>query len=145
VYVDKLVKVAYENWESVVEYEGEALADVQAYPVKGMETYTQDPINGLSGSTFYLQGSHQEHIHLFSHTPLMNNHPVFSGPFDSDCSSLPSSVGVEISLQFNICILIYRVTASFLNWRCSHPLFSSFQVFFSGKYAAKVSLFQWKT
>jgi hypothetical protein len=62
VYVDKLVKVAYENWESVVEYEGEALGDVQAYPVKGMETYTQDPINGLSGSTFYLQGSHQEHI-----------------------------------------------------------------------------------
>ncbi|CAM6018359.1 unnamed protein product [Sphagnum balticum] len=70
VYVDKLVKVAYENWESVVEYEGEALADVQAYPVKGMETYTQDPINGLSGSTFYLQGSHQEHIHLFSHNSL---------------------------------------------------------------------------
>jgi hypothetical protein len=43
----------------------------------------------------------------------MNNHPVFSGPFDSDSSSLPSSVGVEISLQFNTCILIYRVLLPF--------------------------------
>ncbi|KAH8940685.1 hypothetical protein BDL97_15G102300 [Sphagnum fallax] len=56
VYVDKLVKVAYENWESVVEYEGEALADVQAYPVKGMDTYTEDPIARPSGPTYYLQG-----------------------------------------------------------------------------------------
>jgi hypothetical protein len=62
VYVDKLVKVAYENWESVVEYEGEALADVQAYPVKGMDTYTEDPITRLSGPTYYLQGSHCKHI-----------------------------------------------------------------------------------
>jgi hypothetical protein len=28
VYVDKLVKVAYENWENVVEYDGEALVGV---------------------------------------------------------------------------------------------------------------------
>ncbi len=62
VYVDKLVKVAYENWESVVEYEGEALADVQAYPVKGMDTYTEDPITRPSGPTYYLQGSHCKHI-----------------------------------------------------------------------------------
>ncbi len=62
VYVDKLVKVAYENWESVVEYEGEALADVQAYPVKGMDTYTEDPITRPSGPTYYLQGSRCRHI-----------------------------------------------------------------------------------
>lgn len=28
IYVDKLVKVAYENWENVVEYDGEALIGV---------------------------------------------------------------------------------------------------------------------
>jgi hypothetical protein len=60
VYVDKLVKVAYENWESVMEYEGEALADVQSYPAKGMDTYTEDPINGLNGRTVYLQGADQK-------------------------------------------------------------------------------------
>jgi hypothetical protein len=60
VYVDKLVKVAYENWESVMEYEGEALADVQAYPARGMDTYTEDPINGLNGRTVYLQGADQK-------------------------------------------------------------------------------------
>ncbi|CAK9874017.1 unnamed protein product [Sphagnum jensenii] len=60
VYVDKLVKVAYENWESVMEYEGEALADVQAYPAKGMDTYTEGPINGLNGRTVYLQGADQK-------------------------------------------------------------------------------------
>ncbi|CAK9249785.1 unnamed protein product [Sphagnum jensenii] len=70
VYVDKLVKVAYENWESVVEYEGEALADVQAYPVKGMDTYTEDPITRPSGPTYYLQGFLSLELNICSHSCL---------------------------------------------------------------------------
>ncbi|CAM6049079.1 unnamed protein product, partial [Sphagnum compactum] len=45
VYVDKLVKVAYENWENVVEYDGEALVGVKPPPVlKGIDIKTVDPV-----------------------------------------------------------------------------------------------------
>ncbi|KAH9572888.1 hypothetical protein CY35_02G175200 [Sphagnum magellanicum] len=56
VYVDKLVKVAYENWESVVEYDGEALIGVQPYPVKGIDSHTEEPINGTGPRNAYNQG-----------------------------------------------------------------------------------------
>lgn len=56
VYVDKLVKVAYENWESVVEYDGEALIGVQPYPVKGIDSHTEEPINGTGPRNAYTQG-----------------------------------------------------------------------------------------
>eukprot|EP00246_Nothoceros_aenigmaticus_P002739 TRINITY_DN135_c0_g1_i2.p1 TRINITY_DN135_c0_g1~~TRINITY_DN135_c0_g1_i2.p1 ORF type:complete len:472 (-),score=96.20 TRINITY_DN135_c0_g1_i2:1407-2822(-) len=47
VYVDKLVKVAYENWESVVEYDGEALIGVKPNnKLKGINTHTEEPLNG---------------------------------------------------------------------------------------------------
>jgi hypothetical protein len=56
VYVDKLVKVAYENWESVVEYDGEALIGVQPYPVKGIDSHTEEPVNGTGPRNAYTQG-----------------------------------------------------------------------------------------
>ncbi|CAM6100732.1 unnamed protein product [Calypogeia fissa] len=46
VYVDKLVKVAYENWENVVEYDGEALIGIKPYKLRGIDAHTEDPING---------------------------------------------------------------------------------------------------
>ncbi|CAM6007208.1 unnamed protein product [Sphagnum balticum] len=56
VYVDKLVKVAYENWENVVEYDGEALVGVTPYPaVKGMDIHTEDPISAPILSPLPLQ------------------------------------------------------------------------------------------
>ncbi|XP_024394247.1 calmodulin-binding protein 60 D [Physcomitrium patens] len=42
VYVDKLVKVAYENWENVVEYDGEALIGLKNYQAKNLGTRTED-------------------------------------------------------------------------------------------------------
>ncbi|BBN20537.1 hypothetical protein MPTK1_Vg00510 [Marchantia polymorpha subsp. ruderalis] len=44
VYVDKLVKVAYENWENVVEYDGEALIGVKPHKLRGIDAHTEDPI-----------------------------------------------------------------------------------------------------
>ncbi|BFI43515.1 hypothetical protein MPTK2_Ug00090 [Marchantia polymorpha subsp. ruderalis] len=46
VYVDKLVKVAYENWENVVEYDGEALIGVKPDKLRGIDAHTEDPIGG---------------------------------------------------------------------------------------------------
>ena len=43
IYVDKLVKVAYENWENVVEYDGEALIGVKPYSLQGINAATEDP------------------------------------------------------------------------------------------------------
>lgn len=43
IYVDKLVKVAYENWENVVEYDGEALIGMKPYNLRGINTVTEDP------------------------------------------------------------------------------------------------------
>ncbi|CAK9192579.1 unnamed protein product [Sphagnum troendelagicum] len=56
VYVDKLVKVAYENWENVVDYDGEALIGVETYPVKGIDSYTEEPNNGAGVRNPYPQG-----------------------------------------------------------------------------------------
>ncbi|KAG6545160.1 hypothetical protein Mapa_013425 [Marchantia paleacea] len=50
VYVDKLVKVAYENWENVVEYDGEALIGVKPYKLRGIDAHTEDPIGGQGPS-----------------------------------------------------------------------------------------------
>lgn len=43
IYVDKLVKVAYENWENVVEYDGEALIGVKPYNLRGLNAATEEP------------------------------------------------------------------------------------------------------
>ncbi|CAM6108981.1 unnamed protein product [Calypogeia fissa] len=56
VYVDKLVKVAYENWENVVEYDGEALIGVKSYNLPGIEAHTEDPMNGQGFSVHDLSG-----------------------------------------------------------------------------------------
>eukprot|EP00249_Psilotum_nudum_P024341 c29161_g3_i1 orf=552-2612(-) len=52
VYVDKLVKVAYDNWSSVVEYDGEALISEKPNALRGIDSYTEDPITnqGPAGS-----------------------------------------------------------------------------------------------
>lgn len=43
------MKVAYENWENVVEYDGEALVGVSPYPIaKGIDTHTEDPITPIA-------------------------------------------------------------------------------------------------
>jgi hypothetical protein len=55
VYVDKLVKVAYENWENVVEYDGEALIGVKTYQPRGFDSHTEDP---LGGRNHHSQGLH---------------------------------------------------------------------------------------
>ncbi|CAM6026887.1 unnamed protein product [Sphagnum balticum] len=56
VYVDKLVKVAYENWENVVEYDGEALVGVKPPPVlKGMDIKTVDPVTTSVANPLLLQ------------------------------------------------------------------------------------------
>lgn len=57
VYVDKLVKVAYENWENVVEYDGEALIGVKTYQAKGFDTRIEDPLGGRNISNMHPQGS----------------------------------------------------------------------------------------
>lgn len=43
VYVDKLVKVAYENWDDVVEYDGEALIGFKPASVRALEPPQQQP------------------------------------------------------------------------------------------------------
>ena len=43
IYVDKLVKVAYENWGNVVEYDGEALIGVRPHNLSGINARTEDP------------------------------------------------------------------------------------------------------
>ncbi|KAH9562949.1 hypothetical protein CY35_05G099300 [Sphagnum magellanicum] len=60
VYVDKLVKVAYENWENVVEYDGEAL--VGAPVLKGIDIKTVDPVTTSVANSLLLQshGSSQQ-------------------------------------------------------------------------------------
>jgi hypothetical protein len=63
VYVDKLVKVAYENWENVVEYDGEALVGVKHPPVlKGTDIKTVDPVTTSVANPLLLQshGSNQQ-------------------------------------------------------------------------------------
>ncbi|XP_024522578.1 calmodulin-binding protein 60 D isoform X2 [Selaginella moellendorffii] len=51
VYVDKLVKVAYENWESVVEYDGEALIGSMPHSLRGIDAHTEEPAKGNRGSS----------------------------------------------------------------------------------------------
>ncbi|XP_024365809.1 calmodulin-binding protein 60 D isoform X2 [Physcomitrium patens] len=47
VYVDKLVKVAYENWMNVIEYDGEALIGVKTlHQAKEFDTHTADRFGG---------------------------------------------------------------------------------------------------
>ena len=43
IYVDKLVKVAYENWGNVIEYDGEALIGVRPHSLSGINARTEDP------------------------------------------------------------------------------------------------------
>ncbi|KAJ7517264.1 hypothetical protein O6H91_21G016300 [Diphasiastrum complanatum] len=50
VYVDKLVKVAYENWENVVEYDGEALIGAKPYKLTGINSHTEDPVGSQNAS-----------------------------------------------------------------------------------------------
>ncbi|KAL3684161.1 hypothetical protein R1sor_002183 [Riccia sorocarpa] len=50
VYVDKLVKVAYENWDNVVEYDGEALIGMKPHNLRGIDTHTEDPVGGQASS-----------------------------------------------------------------------------------------------
>eukprot|EP00249_Psilotum_nudum_P024342 c29161_g4_i1 orf=529-2574(-) len=52
VCVDKLVKVAYDNWSSVVEYDGEALISEKPHTLQGIDSHTEDPIlyHGPAGS-----------------------------------------------------------------------------------------------
>ncbi|KAJ7551065.1 hypothetical protein O6H91_07G132500 [Diphasiastrum complanatum] len=72
VYVDKLVKVAYENWENVVEYDGEALVGAKSYRLSGLNTHTEDPIGtqNLIGSNF-LSGHSLSHSATSSQGPSM--------------------------------------------------------------------------
>jgi hypothetical protein len=46
VYVDKLVKVAYENWDDVVEYDGEALIGFKPNNVRALEPPPPQPQRG---------------------------------------------------------------------------------------------------
>lgn len=84
VYVDKLVKVAYENWENVVEYDGEALIGVKTYQPKGIDIHTEDPIPG-QGRSMHSQG------------PSLNQHQALSSShatsMDQQRSSSSSSGG----------------------------------------------------
>eukprot|EP00850_Spirogloea_muscicola_P020519 SM000219S06664 [mRNA] locus=s219:34130:38220:+ [translate_table: standard] len=51
VYVDKLVKVAYEHWENVVEYDGEALTGVNMQKItSSINTRTEEPPLGQQAS-----------------------------------------------------------------------------------------------
>jgi hypothetical protein len=62
VYVDKLVKVAYENWENVVEYDGEALVGVKPPPVlKGTDIKTVDPVTTSVANPLLLQSHGSNH------------------------------------------------------------------------------------
>ena len=62
--MDKLVKVAYENWENVVEYDGEALIGVKNQ-AKGFDSHTEDP---LGGRNFHSQGPSLNHQQAYTHT-----------------------------------------------------------------------------
>lgn len=63
--MDKLVKVAYENWENVVEYDGEALIGVKNHQAKGFDSHTEDP---LGGRNFHSQGPSLNHQQAYTHT-----------------------------------------------------------------------------
>ncbi|BFI43568.1 hypothetical protein MPTK2_Ug00420 [Marchantia polymorpha subsp. ruderalis] len=78
VYVDKLVKVAYENWENVVEYDGEALIGVKPYKLRGIDAHTEDPIvgQGSSGHQSLTSASNQLAV---SSTQIMTSQRPQSG------------------------------------------------------------------
>ncbi|KAG0562415.1 hypothetical protein KC19_9G144100 [Ceratodon purpureus] len=83
VYVDKLVKVAYENWENVVEYDGEALIGVSNHQAKGFSSQTEDPLGGRNFHS--MQGpslSHQQQAYthpsyLYNPRSLAMHDPTF--------------------------------------------------------------------
>lgn len=72
--MDKLVKVAYENWENVVEYDGEALVGVKPlHQAKGFDTRTEDPLGGRKVSSMsnisniHSQGPNLNHKQAYRH------------------------------------------------------------------------------
>jgi translation elongation factor P/translation initiation factor 5A len=77
VYVDKLVKVAYENWENVVEYDGEALIGVKNQ-AKGFDSHTEDP---LGGRNFHSQGPSLNHQQAYTHTNYLYRVPMHDPTF----------------------------------------------------------------
>ncbi|KAJ7542528.1 hypothetical protein O6H91_10G110200 [Diphasiastrum complanatum] len=86
VYVDKLVKVAYENWENVVEYDGEALVGSKSYRLSGVNTHTEEPIGtqNLTGSNF-LSGHSLNQPAASSMVPFMQR--PFGAPGNSATGS----------------------------------------------------------
>ena len=64
--MDKLVKVAYENWENVVEYDGEALIGVKStYQPRGFVSHTDEPLGGRKHTRLdpnYVEGVIWMHI-----------------------------------------------------------------------------------
>ncbi|CAK9234957.1 unnamed protein product [Sphagnum jensenii] len=92
VYVDKLVKVAYENWENVVEYDGEALVGVSTYPVaKGIDTHTEDPITPIANPspTQSHKSNQQSTLNQIQQPPLA---PLQQRPSTSSAGLLMGSV-----------------------------------------------------
>ncbi|CAM6025459.1 unnamed protein product [Sphagnum balticum] len=92
VYVDKLVKVAYENWENVVEYDGEALVGVSPYPVaKGIDTHTEDPITPIANPppTQSRKSNQQSTLNQIQQPPLA---PLQHRPSTSSAGLLMGSV-----------------------------------------------------
>jgi hypothetical protein len=89
VYVDKLVKVAYENWENVVEYDGEALVGVSTYPAaKGIDTHTEDPITPIANPspTQSHKSNQQSTLHQIQQPPLA---PLQQRPSTSSAGLCP--------------------------------------------------------
>lgn len=72
------MKVAYENWENVVEYDGEALIGVKPYKLRGIDAHTEDPIvgQGSSGHQSLTSASNQLAV---SSTQIMTSQRPQSG------------------------------------------------------------------
>lgn len=58
VYVDGLVKKAYENWDLVIEYDGKSLIDMKQQPQKPQKNYSTAAIDNP------MQMANQSPLHL---------------------------------------------------------------------------------
>ncbi|KAJ7543258.1 hypothetical protein O6H91_09G031200 [Diphasiastrum complanatum] len=68
VYVDKLVKVAYENWETVVEYDGGALIGTPQYNLRGINAEADEPSTSQVSDTLTIQPGVPLHHKVLSAT-----------------------------------------------------------------------------
>ncbi|KAJ7535814.1 hypothetical protein O6H91_12G047100 [Diphasiastrum complanatum] len=119
-YVDKLVKAAYEKWDTVVEYDGEALVDTPTYNTKGSNSQPEDSFNNyvthednfqyLSSVSGDAAVSNSEDIKSIQALACHNNtlttgsgsYPELAHPGQTGMQPAPNSVSLESKVHPDI-------------------------------------------